>query len=164
MQNKKIVNVKNGENNQDVVTKKQLDSKTVLLDGARTHGYIVPSKCAVYSQSGSLHATSFYLKDINEDEVRILTDNQDFDNVHLYVPYLGNADGFGNRPKSEILVSSVRQIITAPKIFRNYCTAIEPINSDHICTKGYVDSEIAKIPNIDSTQFIKKLETQYKAC
>ena len=40
MQNKKLVSVKNGVNGSDAVTKSQLDTKTSLLDGARTHGYI----------------------------------------------------------------------------------------------------------------------------
>ena len=75
--------------------KSQLDTKTSLLDGARTHGYIVNNKAVIYSQSGAVHAKSFYLQDQNEDEVRILTDNQDFDNVHLFVPNLKNFDGFG---------------------------------------------------------------------
>ena len=37
MQNKKLVNVKNGVNSDDAITKSQLDTKTSLLDGARTH-------------------------------------------------------------------------------------------------------------------------------
>ena len=83
MQNKKLVNVKNGVNSDDAITKSQLDTKTSLLDGARTHGYIVNNKAVIYSQSGAVHAKSFYLQDQNEDEVRILTDNQDYDNVHF---------------------------------------------------------------------------------
>ena len=109
MQNKKLVNVKNGVNGSDVVTKSQLDTKTSLLDGARTHGYIVDNKAVIYSQSGAVHAKSFYLQDQNEDEVRILTDNQDFDNVHLFVPNLKNFDGFGGRKRSEFMVTSVDQ-------------------------------------------------------
>ena len=85
--------MKDGINNNDAVTKKkQLDTKTSLLDGARTHGSIVNNKAVIYSQSGAVHAKSFYLQDKNEDDVRILTDNQDFDNVHLFVPNLKNFD------------------------------------------------------------------------
>ena len=41
-----------------------------------------------------------------EDEVRIMSDNQDNDNVHLYVPNLKNYDGLGGRRKSEMMVTS----------------------------------------------------------
>ena len=49
MQNKKLVNVKNGVNGSDAVTKSQLDTKTSLLDGARP-GYVVNDKAVIYSQ------------------------------------------------------------------------------------------------------------------
>ena len=42
------------------------------------------------------------------------------------------------------------------RLNRNYITAPHPINSDHVCTKGYTDDEISKISNVDSTQFVKK--------
>ena len=120
LENKKLVNVKPGTNNNDVVTKSQSDTKTSLLDGARTHGYIVNNKAVIYSQSGAVHAKSFYLQDQNEDEVRILTDNQDFDNVHLFIPNLKNFDGFGGRKRSEIIVTSVDQIISGNNFFSKY--------------------------------------------
>ena len=119
IQLKKLVNVKPGTNNNDVVTKSQLDTKTSLLDGARTHGYIVNKKAVIYSQSGAVHAKSFYLQDQNEDEVRILSVNQDFDNVHLFVPNLKNYDGYGNRRRSELMVTSVNQTVTGKKVFRD---------------------------------------------
>ena len=119
LENKKLVNIKPGTNNSDAVTKSQSDTKTSLLDGARTHGYIVNNKAVIYSQSGAVHAKSFYIQDQNEDEVRIMTDNQDFDNVHLFVPNLKNFDGFGGRKRSEIVVTSVDQIISRKIFFKN---------------------------------------------
>ena len=155
IQNKKLVNVKNGVNGSDVVTKSQLDTKTSLLDGARTHGYIVNNKAVIYSQSGAVHAKSFYLQDQNEDEVRILTDNQDFDNVHLFVPNLKNFDGFGGRERSEIMVSSVDQIIFGNKFFQNI-KAQNPTEDGDVANKNYVDFKITKQNVLIDDGFVKK--------
>ena len=155
MQNKKLVNVKNGVNGSDAVTKSQLDTKTSLLDGARTHGYIVNNKAVIYSQSGAVHAKSFYLQDQNEDEVRILTDNQDFDNVHLFVPNLKNFDGFGGRKRSEIMVTSVDQIISGNKFFQNI-KAPNPTEDGDVANKNYVDFEITKQNVLIDNEFVKK--------
>ena len=154
MQNKKLVNVKNGVNGSDAVTKSQLDTKTSLLDGARTHGYIVNNKAVIYSQSGAVHAKSFYLQDQNEDEVRILTDNQDFDNVHLFVPNLKNFDGFGGRKRSEIMVTSVDQIISGNKFFQNI-KAQNPTEDGDVANKNYVDFEITKQNVLIDNEFVK---------
>ena len=155
MQNKKLVNVKNGVNGSDVATKSQLDTKTSLLDGARTHGYIVNNKAVIYSQSGAVHAKSFYLQDQNEDEVRILTDNQDFDNVHLFVPNLKNFDGFGGRKRSEIMVTSVDQTVSGNKFFQNI-KAPNPSEDGDVANKNYVDFEITKQNVLIDNEFVKK--------
>ena len=155
MQNKKLVNVKNGVNGSDVVTKSQLDTKTSLLDGARTHGYIVDNKAVIYSQSGAVHAKSFYLQDQNEDEVRILTDNQDFDNVHLFVPNLKNFDGFGGRKRSEFMVTSVDQTVSGNKFFQNI-KAPNPSEDSDVANKNYVDFEITKQNVLIDNEFVKK--------
>ena len=155
LENKKLVNVKPGTNNDDVVTKSQLDTKTSLLDGARTHGYIVNNKAVIYSQSGAVHAKSFYLQDQNEDEVRILTDNQDFDNVHLFVPKLKNFDGFGGRKRSEIMVTSVDQTISGNKFFQNI-KAPNPTEDGDVANKNYVDFEITKQNVLIDNEFVKK--------
>ena len=155
MQNKKLVNVKNGVNGSDAVSKSQLDTKTSLLDGARTHGYIVNNKAVIYSQSGAVHAKSFYLQDQNEDEVRILTDNQDFDNVHLFVPNLKNFDGFGGRKRSEIMVTSVDQTVSGNKFFQNVKTP-NPSEDGDVANKNYVDFEIIKQNVLIDNEFVKK--------
>ena len=155
LENKKLVNVMQGTNNNDVVTKSQLDTKTSLLDGARTHGYIVDNKAVIYSQSGAVHAKSFYLQDQNEDEVRILTDNQDFDNVHLFVPNLKNFDGFGGRKRSEFMVTSVDQTVSGNKFFQNI-KAPNPSEDSDVANKNYVDFEITKQNVLIDNEFVKK--------
>ena len=155
MQNKKLVNVKNGVNGSDAVTKSQLDTKTTLLDGARTHGYIVNNKAVIYSPTGAVHAKSYYLKDQNEDEVRILTDNQDFDDVHLVVPNLKNFDGYGGRKRSEIMVTSVDQTVSGNKFFQNI-KAPNPSEDGDVANKNYVDFEITKQNVLIDNEFVKK--------
>ena len=155
MQNKKLVSVKNGVNSSDAITKSQLDTKTSLLDGARTNGYIVNNKAVIYSQSGAFHAKSFYLQDQNEDEVRILTDNQDFDNVHLFVPNLKNFDGFGGRKRSQIMVTSVDQTISGNKFFQNIKAPNRTEDGD-VANKNYIDFEITKQNVLIDNEFVKK--------
>ena len=119
IQSKKLVNVKPGTNNNDVVTKSQIQS----LDSARP-GHVVNDKAAIYSSTGALHAQSLYLKDTpddsgNSDEIRIMTEHQSYENIHLYIPDLKNYDGYGNRRRSELMVTSVDQTVTGIKTFQN---------------------------------------------
>ena len=167
IQNKKLTNVKSGTDSDDAITKNQLDivdQKTVLLNGSRP-GYVVNNKAVIYSNTGAVHAQSLYLKDNpdnvgNSDEIRILTEHQSYDNVHLHIPDIHNYDGYGGRPKSEIMVTSVDQTITGRRIFRNYCSVPAPINNDHISSKGYVDNENIKQNNFLDTKFVKKAGDQ----
>ena len=142
MQNKKLVNVKQGTNNNDVITKSQLDVKTSLLDGARP-SYVVNYKVAIYSGTGALHAQSLYLKDTpdnagNSDEIRIMTEHQSHENIHLYIPDLKNYDGFGNRRRSELMVTSVDQTVTGKKVFRDI-EVPNPTSNNQATNKYYVD-------------------------
>ena len=167
IQNKKLTNVKSGTDSDDAITKNQLDivdQKTVLLNGSRP-SYVVNNKAVIYSNTGAVHAQSLYLKDNpdnvgNSDEIRILTEHQSYDNVHLHIPDIHNYDGYGGRPKSEIMVTSVDQTITGRRIFRNYCSVPAPINNDHISSKGYVDNENIKQNNFLDTKFVKKAGDQ----
>ena len=142
IQNKKLVNVKNGVNGSDVVTKSQLDAQTSLLQGARS-GYVVNDKAAVYSGTGALHAQSLYLKDTpdnagNSDEIRIITEHQSYSNIHLYVPDLKNYDGYGGRPRSVMMISSIEQTITGKKTFQNI-EVLNPTSNNQATNKYYVD-------------------------
>ena len=154
MQNKKLVNVKQGTNNNDVITKSQLDIKTSLLDGSRP-SYVVNDKAAIYSSTGALHAQSLYLKDTpdnagNYDEIRIMTEHQSRSNVHLNIPDIQNFDGYGGRPKSEFMITSVDQNVTGKKVFENI-EVHDPTSNNQATNKHYVDFKIA-----NNDQFVKK--------
>ena len=154
MQNKKLVNVKQGTNNNDVITKSQLDIKTSLLDGSRS-SYVVNDKAVIYSSTGALHAQSLYLKDTpdnagNSDEIRIMTEHQSRSNVHLNIPDIQNFDGYGGRPKREFMITSVDQNVTGKKVFENI-EVHDPTSNNQAANKNYVDFKIA-----NNDQFVKK--------
>ena len=66
IQNKKLTNVKNGDSNNDVMVKSQIEgylsNKTQYLNGVNP-GQVIKNKAAIYSNSGSLHTNDLYLKD-----------------------------------------------------------------------------------------------------
>ena len=137
MENKKLVNVKPGTNNNDVVIKSQIQ----LLDTA-SPGIVVNNKSAIYSSTGSLHAQNLYLKDAPEDglsnELRILTPHQSYNNIHLNIPDLKNFDGYGSRPSSEMMITSVDQTVTGKKTFQNI-EVPNPTTNNQATNKYYVD-------------------------
>ena len=142
MQNKKLTNVKSGTDSNDAVNKSQLDSLTISLQGSRA-GYVVNDKAVIYSNTGAVHARSLYLlddpQDGNSNEVRLETPHQSYDNIHLNIPDLHNFDGYGGRPKSEVMVTSVKQTITGENTFENIITH-NPVNNNQAANKGYVDN------------------------
>ena len=154
IQNKKLVNVKQGADPNDVVTKSQIQ----LLDNAP--GDVRANKAVIYSNSGSVHTNSIYLQDIpdgagSSNDVRLLTEHQSYENIHLNIPDLKNFDGHGGRAKSEIMVTSTEQHITGRKTFFDI-SVLKPDNNDQAANKKYVDDEIKKIPSPDLSTYLKK--------
>ena len=154
IQNKKLVNVKQGADPNDVVTKSQIK----LLDNAR--GDVRANKAVIYSNSGSVHTNSIYLQDTpdgagSSNDVRLLTEHQSYENIHLNIPDLKNFDGHGGRAKSEIMVTSTEQHITGRKTFFDI-SVLKPDNNDQAANKKYVDDEIKKIPLPDLSTYLKK--------
>ena len=146
MQNKKLTNVKSGTDSNDAVNKSQLDATTNLLHGSRA-GDVVNDKAVIYSTTGSIHARSLYLLDTpdnggNSDEVRILTEHQSRQNIHLNIPDLHNFDGHGGRPKSEIMVTSVEQTVTGKKVFENI-EVHDPTSNNQAANKSYADTKLS---------------------
>ena len=154
IQNKKLVNVKQGADPNDVVTKSQIQ----LLDNAP--GDVRANKAVIYSNSGSVHTNSIYLQDTpdgagSSNDVRLLTEHQSYENIHLNIPDLKNFDGHGGRAKSEIMVTSTEQHITGRKTFFDI-SVLKPDNNDQAANKKYVDAEIKKIPSPDLSTYLKK--------
>ena len=79
LENKKLTNVQNGDNNDDVMVKSQIEgfvnNKTQYLDGVLP-AQVLNNKAVIYSPSGGVHSNALYLKDQNGQEVHFYTDNQ----------------------------------------------------------------------------------------
>ena len=169
IQNKKLTNVKNGDKNNDVMNKSQIESyvsnKTQYLDGVLP-AQVTNNKAVIYSPSGSIHTNDLYLKDKNGQEVHFYNENQDLNQCRLYVPNLKNNDSYGGRLKSDIMVTSINQTIEGKKVFHDIEVPTPTINghasnkayvdNSNAANKIYVDSEISKIPTIDTTPYLKK--------
>ena len=158
IQNKKLVNVREGVDPTDAVTKSQIQ----VLDN--TPGNVLVDKAVIYSDTGSIHTNSIYLQDTpdgagNFNSTRLLTEQQSYDNIHLYVPDLQNFDGYGGRAKSEVVVTSTVQNISGRKTFTDI-NVPKPSSSGRAANKQYVDDEImkslSKIPTQDLTAYLKK--------
>ena len=154
IQNKKLVNVGQGVNSNDAVTKSQIQ----LLDN--TPGNVRADKAVIYSDTGSIHTDSMYLQDTpdgagNFNSVRLLVEQQSYDNIHLQIPDLQNFDGYGGRARSEVMVTSTDQNISGRKTFSD-CVVSKPTTSTQAANKKYVDDEIAKIPTPNLSTYLKK--------
>ena len=129
-----------------------------MLDNAP--GDVRANKAVIYSNSGSVHTNSIYLQDTpdgagSSNDVRLLTEHQSYENIHLNIPDLKNFDGHGGRAKSEIMVTSTEQHITGRKTFFDI-SVLKPDNNDQAANKKYVDDEIKKIPSPDLSTYLKK--------
>ena len=169
IQNKKLTNVKLGDADNDVMVKKQIENyistKTIYLKDINP-GQIVNNKAVIYSNTGSIHTNSLYTKDRYGQEVIFHTDDQDDNQIRLYIPNLKNNDSFAGRLKSDIMVTSINQTIEGKKVFHDIEVPTPTINghasnkayvdNSNAANKIYVDSEISKLPTIDTTPYLKK--------
>ena len=159
IENKKLTNVQNGDANNDVMTKNQIEgyvnNKTQYLDGVLP-AQVTNNKAVIYSPSGSIHTNDLYLKDKNGQEVHFYNENQDLNQCRLYVPNLKNNDSYGGRLKSDIMVTSINQTIEGKKVFHDIEVPTPTING-HASNKAYVDNEISKISDSsDNSNYVKK--------
>ena len=151
IENKKLINVKPGTNNDDVVIKSQIQ----YLDGVLL-AQVTKNKAVIYSPSGSVHTNDLYLKDKNSQEVHFYNEDQDLNQCRLYVPNLKNNDSYGGRLKSSVVVTSINQTIEGKKIFHDI-EVPTPIIDGHASNKAYVDNEISKISDAsDDSKYVKK--------
>ena len=157
IENKKLTNVKNGDMNKDVMTKSQIEgyvsNKTQYLNGVLP-SKITNNKAVIYSPSGGIHTNGLYLKDQYGQEVHFYNEDQDDNQIRLYIPNLKNNDSYGGRLKSTILVSSINQTIQGKKVFHDI-EVPNPAIDGHASNKAYVDNEISKISDA-SDIYIKR--------
>ena len=159
IQNKKLTNVKNGDMDHDVMVKSQIEgyvsNKTQYLDGVLP-AQVTNNKAVIYSPSGSIHTNDLYLKDKNGQEVHLYNESQTLNQRRLYIPDLKTYDSYGDRLKSDIMVTSIDQTIPGKKIF-HYIEVPTPTIDGHASNKAYIDNEISKISDaLDDSNYVKK--------
>ena len=154
IQNKKLTNVKNGDENNDVMNKSQIESyvsnKTQYIDDINP-GQVKSNKAVIYSNNGSIHSNSLYLKDQYGQETIFHNEDQDDNQIRLYIPNLKNNDSFGGRLKSSLVITSLDQIIEGRKVFHNIEVPNPAINSQ-ACNRAFVLNELSKI----SDNYVRK--------
>ena len=98
IENRKLVKVKNGDGESDVMVKRQIEgyvsNKIQYLDGV-IPAQVTNNKAVIYSPSGGIHSNALYLKDQCGQEVHFFTENQDDNQIRLYIPNLKNNDSYG---------------------------------------------------------------------
>ena len=154
IENKKLTNVKNGDMDKDVMTKSQIEgyvnNKTQYLDGVLP-AKVTNNKAVIYSPSGGIHSNGLYLKDQYGQEVYFYNEDQDDNQIRLYIPNLKNNDSFGGRLKSSLVITSLDQIIEGRKVFHNIEVPNPAIDSQ-ACNRAFVLNELSKI----SDNYVRK--------
>ena len=154
IENKKLTNVKNGDMDRDVMTKSQIEgyvsNKTQYLDGVLP-AKVTNNKAVIYSPSGGIHSNGLYLKDQYGQEVHFYNEDQDDNQIRLYIPNLKNNDSFGGRLKSSLVITSLDQIIEGRKVFHNIEVPNPAIDSQ-ACNRAFVLNELSKI----SDNYVRK--------
>ena len=79
------------------------------------------------------------------------TENQDDNQIRLYIPNLKNYDSFGGRLKSSLVITSLDQIIEGRKVFHNIEVPNPAIDSQ-ACNRAFVLNELSKI----SDNYVRK--------
>ena len=156
------MDVKNGDGENDVMVKRQikgyLSNKTQYLDGVLP-AQVLNNKAVIYSPSGGVHSNALYLKDQRGQEVHFFTENEDDNQIRLYIPNLKNNDSYGGRLKSSLVVTSIDQTVEGKKVFE-HIEVPAAVRDTQDTNKKYVDDETAKLrtdqSNIDTSNLVKQ--------
>ena len=90
-------------------------------------------KLVRYLPDEGIITPKLYIEDDFNDSVIIKSDDQDFDDMNLYIPNIKNYDGVGGRTRSEIIVTSTDQTITGGKTFQKSIICNEqPTQNSHL--------------------------------
>ena len=117
VEGKRLTNVGAPTGDDDTTTKKYVDdgmSGKVSTDMVMTLGRPEGEKIVRYlpnpggeEKNVGLITHKLYIEDEFNDSVILQADDQDYDDVHLYIPNLKNYDNSGGRRKSNLVVNSI---------------------------------------------------------
>ena len=100
--NKKLTKVAEGTDNSDAITKHQLDTglnTKVNISDTSLIGNPEARKLVRYLPDEGIITSKLYIEDEFNDSVIVKADDQDFDDVNLYIPNFKNYDGKNSRRK-----------------------------------------------------------------
>ena len=121
MQNKKLVNVKQGTNNNDVVTKSQLDSEIAKISSVDTTQFVL--------KSGSTMTGSLI---VPKDNYPV------HGNLNKVISYESQREIFLSKKEGGLMKQSIN-------MNNNFITNVkDPVNSDHCVNKKYVENQLEK--------------------
>ena len=133
MDNKKLTKLSEGTQNSDAITKHQLDTGlNTKLNASEVSSTADPEagKLIRYTSDSGLITKRIYIEDRNNDLAVIESDDQDFDDVTLYIPDLKNYDGISGRRKSDIVVNSIDNTFTGKIILPSAHLKIKDGNNE----------------------------------
>ena len=129
-----------------------VSNKTQYIDGVLP-GQVTNNKASTYSPSGGVHSKALYLKDQYGQKVHFYTEDQDDNQIRLYIPNLKNNDSYGGRRKSSVVVTSIDQTIEGKMVF-NDIEVPQPVKDNQAYNKKYVDDKLQTLP--DNSKFVQK--------
>ena len=96
-----------------------------------------------------------YIEDEFNDSVILQADDQDYDDVHLYIPNLKNYDNSGGRRKSNLVVNSVDNNITGKIILPSGNLIVKDGNNQTALYRADLDKLYGSVSGADGITYNK---------
>ena len=111
---KRLTNVGAPTDDDDATTKEYVDDElnSKVANSQIMGGNAEAGKLVKYLPDKGMITPKMYIEDEFGDSVIIKSEDQDYDDVHLYLPNLKNYDGISGRRKSNIMVNSIDNNMT----------------------------------------------------
>ena len=142
LENQKLTKVSEGTDNTDAITKHQLDTglnSKIDKSEDSTVGSPEAGKLVRYLSDKGLITPKLYVEDEFGDSIIMKPDDQDFDDVHLYIPNLKNYDNTSGRRKSNLVVSSVDNTMTGKIILPSGNLVIKDGNNQIVINRADIN-------------------------
>ena len=112
--NKRLTNMGAPTDESDATTKEYVDDElnSKVANSQIMGGNAEAGKLVKYLPDKGMITPKMYIEDEFGDSVIIKSEDQDYDDVHLYLPNLKNYDGISGRRKSNIMVNSIDNNMT----------------------------------------------------
>ena len=107
--NKRLTNMGAPTDESDATTKEYVDDElnSKVANSQIMSGNAEAGKLVKYLPDKGIVTPKMYIEDEYNDSIIIKSDDQDYDDVPLYIPNLQNYDGISGRRKSSIMINSI---------------------------------------------------------